>query len=293
MRLGADGSIKGYTHENEASWSFDNGRLRFNHRDGYATWLFHVVASGDGLLQFQGVFQPKTVWAPVYRLSEQSATSQATKGERLPPSHRDGIRRIQVGCGPHHLRPHWWNTDLRQFGGIDEALDATKPWPYEGILDYVYGEHFLEHLEIDQAIDFLIEAGRALRPGGRIRLSTPALEWVIRSHYTFQTAGSAQDFTDTLNTNRAFYGWGHKFLYSKTVLERLLKDVGYEDVRFFGFGQSDTPDLHALELNGHANQPDYTQWIIEGERGATELKKPEALYNELWDKLLAHVRPGH
>ena len=33
-------------------------------------------------------------------------------------------------------------------------MDVTKPWFFNG-LEYVYGEHFLEHLSLEGAIAFL------------------------------------------------------------------------------------------------------------------------------------------
>src|SRR5690606_11195704 len=82
---------------------------------------------------------------------------------RVPPDAPDGIRNLQVGCGPKHLRPNWWNTDLRPFKGLDEPMDAVKPWRWNNLLDHVYAEHFLEHLELQDAVEFLLNAGRALR----------------------------------------------------------------------------------------------------------------------------------
>jgi SAM-dependent methyltransferase len=214
---------------------------------------------------------------------------------RYSPTHPNGIRRVQVGCGPQHLRLDWWNTDLRPFPGIDDAMDATKPWPWPDRLDFVYAEHFLEHLELDQAVDFLIEAGRALRVGGRIRLSTPSLEWVLKTQFLFQPYGSSRNFDETLAINRAFYGWGHKFIYSRGALERLLVEVGYEDVRFFPYGISDTPVFNGLELHENAADVDGypSQWIIEGERGATEMGASPALLQKLDKDMMEHVRPGH
>jgi hypothetical protein len=37
-------------------------------------------------------------------------------------------------------------------------------------------------------VKFLQNAGRALKVGGHIRLSTPGLEWVMSSHYRFADA---------------------------------------------------------------------------------------------------------
>jgi predicted SAM-dependent methyltransferase len=216
-------------------------------------------------------------------------------GIRYSPAHPDGIRRVQVGCGPHHLRLDWWNTDLRAFPGIDDTLDATKPWPWPERLDYVYAEHFLEHLTIDQAVDFLVEAGRALRPGGRIRLSTPSLEWVLKTHFSFQPAEAPENFMEAVALNRAFYAWGHQFLYTNGTLERLMRDVGYQDVRFYPYGVSDTPAFDGLEL--HETEPDAdgypAQWIVEAERGERDFAAPPDLMALLDKEILEHVRPGH
>jgi hypothetical protein len=214
---------------------------------------------------------------------------------RYSPAHPEGIRRVQVGCGPLHLRPDWWNTDLRAFPGIDDAMDATVPWPWPNRLDYVYAEHFLEHLPIDLALAFLVEAGRALRLGGRIRLSTPALEWVLRSHFSFQPPDTPKHLDEVLDINRAFYGWGHSFIYSRGMLERLLTGVGYEDVRFYPYGESDTPAFNGLEL--HDTGPDIdgypAQWIVEGERGPAEIEAPADLLGYIDRGIMQHIRPGH
>lgn len=211
---------------------------------------------------------------------------------RYPPEHPQGIRQVQVGCGPYHHRPDWWNTDLRPFPNIDEAFDATKPWRWVDLLSFVYAEHFLEHLEIDQALAFLVEAGRALRVGGRIRLTTPSLEWVLRSHFTFPKPRTEQEFKETMETNRAFYGWGHRFLYSKGVLERALLEVGYQDVQFFRYGQSNTAAFTGIEL--HESSFDYdSQWIIEGKKGDAQIDFPRLFIAELEEKFLGVVRSGH
>ena len=54
-------------------------------------------------------------------------------------------------------------------------MDVTKPWPFNG-LEYVYGEHFLEHLSLEGAIAFLNNVWKSLKPGGVILLSTRSVE---------------------------------------------------------------------------------------------------------------------
>ncbi|MGH2474995.1 MAG: class I SAM-dependent methyltransferase, partial [Candidatus Limnocylindrales bacterium] len=156
---------------------------------------------------------------------------------RRGPNERGGIARLHVGCGPQNLMPGWWNVDIRSFEGIDEVADVTATWPWKRI-DYCYGEHFLEHLTLEQAVAFLGHARDRLRPGGRIRLSTPSLEWVWRTHFRLDGT-TAEMVADTYKANRAFHGWGHQFLYSRPFLERVLTASGLTDIRFYAFGESD------------------------------------------------------
>jgi SAM-dependent methyltransferase len=185
----------------------------------------------------------------------------------------------------------WWNVDIRRFAGIDQVADVTEPWPWQG-LDYVYGEHFLEHLSLDRAILFLVEAARALRPGGRIRLSTPGLEWVWRTHFD-PSAAAPEAIAKTYQANRAFYGWGHRFLYSRPMLEHLLRDTGFDDLTFHDYGESPDPALRDLERHGGFEVVDGwpNVWIVEAT--PTEPRSAIALLAEADHELERHRRAGH
>jgi predicted SAM-dependent methyltransferase len=217
-----------------------------------------------------------------------------TQTKRLPPEAPRGIRNLQVGCGPKHLRPNWWNTDLRPFQGLDEALDATVPWRWVDTLDHIYAEHFLEHLDLEDAVKFLTNAGRALRVGGHIRLSTPGLEWVMRSHYRFEP-GVPDQVIDTLRTNRAFHGWGHQFLYSRGMLEWLFQNLNYDDVRFRDYGQSDIPIFQDIEMHGKFRVMDNypSVWIVEATRGKRAIETNPAMMALIQKEFLKQVRGGH
>ncbi|MEI2418966.1 hypothetical protein V6O07_01730 [Arthrospira platensis SPKY2] len=81
----------------------------------------------------------------------------ANQTVRLGPEHEQGIKKLQVGCGPKNILSDWWNVDVRPFPGIDLAMDVTQSWNLNN-LEYVYGEHFLEHLTLEGAIAFLDQA---------------------------------------------------------------------------------------------------------------------------------------
>lgn len=223
---------------------------------------------------------------------EQEPSGQSVSG-RLGPEHEGGIKRVQVGCGPHNVMQDWWNTDIRKLAGIDAALDATQPWPYED-LEYVYGEHFLEHLTLDGAIAFLRHAGNSLRVGGKLRMSTPNLEWVLRTHYPYENTGTDEIVSGALQTNRAFHGWGHQFLYSEGMLRYLLGEMGFEGISFFTYGESDTPALKNIERHGkfsmYEGHPSVV--IVEATKGERPIKPSQELSERFQNNYLNVVRSG-
>ena len=210
--------------------------------------------------------------------------------KRKGPQHPQGIKRVQVGCGPHNQFENWWNVDIEAFQGIDETLDATKPWPYTD-LEYVFGEHFLEHLPLDGSVRFLTYAGKSLRVGGKLRLSTPNLEWVLRTHFPYEDSEPEKRIAGTLNTNRAFHGWGHRFLYTKEMLGYLLSELGFEEVSFHSYGESSDPELSNLERHGKpredAGHPNVI--IVEARRGEHEVGPSTRLATFLNQRFLNEV----
>jgi predicted SAM-dependent methyltransferase len=205
------------------------------------------------------------------------------------------ITKVHVGCGPKAHISGWWNTDLRPFPGIDQAMDATAPWPWRDQLTHVYAEHFLEHLTIDQAFAFLTNAGSALQEGGRMRLSTPNLSWVMCHYELGADADPEVRLRETLAMNRAFHGWGHQFLWSEEMLTGLLESMGYEDVLTYEYGKSDDPALREIERHpgywfaqGHPSVV-----IVEAVRGRREIGMDPAIEQWIEHEFGRHVKYGH
>ena len=102
-----------------------------------------------------------------------------------------GVEGLHVGCGPA-LRSGALNSDLASpvaaagvdapFVGVDGLAggrryflrhDATEPFPLpDGAVDYVYAEHFIEHVPRSGALAFLRDARRLLSRGGVLVAST-------------------------------------------------------------------------------------------------------------------------
>ncbi len=121
----------------------------------------------------------------------------------------------------------------------------------------MYGEHFVEHLAPSDALAFAREAARALRRDGVLRLSTPSLEHVWVTHFHPVHDRPRQDvIAETYKANRAFHGWGHRFLFSREMLEHLLLGAGFTDVTFHDYGASDHEELRGLERHGGWSRAD-------------------------------------
>ena len=170
------------------------------------------------------------------------------------------IRKLNLACWPHP-EEGWLNTDL--YGNREiTPLDLTKNFPIgDNKFDYIFCEHAIEHFDINQGIKILQECYRILKPGGKTRIATPEINFLIRLYQKQKSptqkkyilwAGKAffdkpQYSTDTFIINNFFRAWGHKFIYDYKTLKSILEDVGFENVRKATPGQSLDPNLRNME----------------------------------------------
>jgi predicted SAM-dependent methyltransferase len=161
-------------------------------------------------------------------------------------AHPDGRpKRLHIGCGQQSI-PGWINIDNQGLPGVDQVLDVRRGLPFRGVTA-IYAEHFLEHLSLDEGLAFLRECRRVLGADGTLRLSTPNLDWVIVTHYHGWSIPDEEARLDCVRINRAFHGWGHQFLYNRSMLSSALLAAGFERVVPCRYGESPTPELSGLE----------------------------------------------
>jgi predicted SAM-dependent methyltransferase len=171
-------------------------------------------------------------------------------------------RKLQIGSGQNILKG-WLNTDLKPTKEI-VYLDARKRFPFDDYsFDCILCEHLIEHIEYQKGIEFLCECFRVLRPGGKIRIATPDLRFLIELYNTQKTElqnryiswivdyflPNIGIYQDTFVINNFFRNWGHKFIYDYKSLQDAMSRVGFINITRCNVGESDDENLRGLEAH--------------------------------------------
>jgi predicted SAM-dependent methyltransferase len=197
--------------------------------------------------------------------------------------------RLHVGAGNKRLEG-WINVDLQALPGVDVVADVTRGLEFSNA-EALFAEHFLEHLTIDQALAFLLEAHRVLRPSGWLRLSTPNLDWVWSTHYRLAAEPDEKRLM-ALALNRAFHGWQHRFLWNRDMLAAALAACGFTGVRWCRYGESPLELFHGIERHEtYEDSPELPHvLIVEATPGEPRPAELAALRGLIQRELLDHLK---
>lgn len=189
---------------------------------------------------------------------------------------------LHIGCGDSAL-PGWTNIDVAPYPAVDAVHDVTKELPYRDCR-FVFAEHFIEHLALDDGVAFLRRCRSALDADGVLRLTTPNLDWVWVTQYHFgDWSADQQAIDDCLRLNRSFYGWGHQFLYNWQTLQLVLRHSGFADVLRCERHDSSHPELRGLERHEiYFDEPKLPHVLVAEASGvlAAEDRPPLASFGE-------------
>ncbi len=195
-------------------------------------------------------------------------------------SHR--VCKLQIGAGGNNL-PGWLNTDIEPSSG-QAFMDAAKPFPLpDRSIDYIFGEHVIEHLSYSDGLAMLSECYRVLRPGGKIRLSTPDLrqftklldaapddevaKTYINAKFWFHKWKPQPTAAAVYIINEQLRSWGHQFVYDEPTLRASLSRAGFGSITRRTPGIDDDPELAGIE--GRHRHPrvramnDYESMVIQ------------------------------
>ena len=163
--------------------------------------------------------------------------------------------KVNVGCGNEPF-PGWVNLDLDPAVRADIVWDVTDGLPFpDNSCAFIYSEHFLEHIPVQQGVRFLSECRRSLQPGGVVRIGMPCVQALVREYHEnvwakqpwLEKYGYAWVKTRAEYINIGFRDWGPQWLYDLEELDRRLREAGFTQVKSAGWGESKYPELTKRE----------------------------------------------
>ena len=176
-----------------------------------------------------------------------------------------GYIKLHLGCGTVY-KDGWINIDNNSDSNIQKLdikwdLRYSLPFP-DNSADFIYNEHFLEHLTVEEGISAIKDFIRVLKPDGVMRIAMPDLErailayldkdWKENSKATFEKYGLTFIQTRAERININFHWWGHKWLYDWEELERRLKEAGCEKIKRCVIFESEHEALRNLETRNES-----------------------------------------
>lgn len=170
-----------------------------------------------------------------------------------------GKIKLNIGCGTDYKKG-WINIDNNSDNNIEKLdlnWDMRRPLPFEnGSVDFIFNEHFFEHLPVSDGVKVMHDLKRVLKLGGVLRIAMPDLEMVVNSYLNVPLGkdpvikefkmGYIQTRAEWMNMS--FRWWGHEWLYDWEELERRLREAGFTKIKRAKLHKSKYKELNNLEI---------------------------------------------
>jgi predicted SAM-dependent methyltransferase len=170
-------------------------------------------------------------------------------------------RKLHIGCGGNILGD-WLNSDFFPRLKSVLPLDVTQKvsFPQE-TFDYIFCEHMIEHVSYANGLAMLRESYRVLKNNGKIRISTPNLQFLIdlyndnksplqKEYIKWATDIFIKDapyYDDTFVINNFVRDWGHLFIYDEKTLRSSFEKAGFTKIIRCEINESQDELLRNLE----------------------------------------------
>lgn len=173
---------------------------------------------------------------------------------------KNNIRKLQIGAQSNSV-DGWLNVDIEPKSGEVVYMDAIKLFPFEAnTFDFIFTEHMIEHISFNEGDFMLRECFRVMKKGGKIRIVTPNLKFLIELYQESKTE-TQEDYLrfsqkyfknqepelDTLIINNFFRDWGHQFIHDEKSLRYLLEKAGFQQISLTKVNESKYPEFQNLE----------------------------------------------
>lgn len=158
--------------------------------------------------------------------------------------------KLHLACGTAYLQG-WCNIDLDAHAA-DLHCDLRNPLPFlSNSVDYIFCEHFFEHIDKADGVRFLHECKRVLKPKGRLRISTPNLHYMVQMYLENKIDAWANvqwlPATRCDMINEGMRSWGHIYLYDQEELALAFAAAGFDTLQWQSWHQSTDVNLQNLE----------------------------------------------
>jgi predicted SAM-dependent methyltransferase len=174
------------------------------------------------------------------------------------------IKKLQLGTYNNVLEG-WLNLDVYPRSSKCVFLDATQPFPLkDNTFDYIFSEHMIENISYEEGLSMLKECFRILKPGGKIRITTPNLDTFIglfscenndlqtrfMQWYMERNYPNGYEVRLSFIINQCFYGWNHRFIYDPETLKKSFKQAGFIEIKLCASCESKDEHFHGIDTHG-------------------------------------------
>ena len=124
----------------------------------------------------------------------------------------------------------------------------------DGIVDFIFTSHFVEHLFKRDAENFLNEAFRVLKKGGKLRISVPDLNFAVNQYLQGKKKEMLENYFFVDHNDNHFSR--HKYMYDFEILETILEKIGFVNIMKCDYKKGSLPNLNILD-----NRPEDSLFI--------------------------------